>query len=319
MKAIAICLNTKQLLKEKKEIYGVIHSVFNQVCNIETKDHILIPLISRCIPNMPRCISLHMPQTASMHSLGLVKGQQVMIRDNLFKIVDEKFQVQLVDAAVWDGRPDFNYMKLEESMVLKNLSVLRNSLLKNGNFDGIAAISMEMDKYFNGVDYPDGYAMNQYARFIWPRVLKLVRFILEENYQGIQNAARQIIGFGIGLTPSADDLLAGIMIAMVYGANYYEFNIHNVYDMHHVMITGVENRTTKISAEMLLFAARGEIVENVRQLMISIFSIENQVLLTQRILSVIENGETSGSDCIAGIYIGCLLSVMKNKERKMKR
>lgn len=316
MKAVEICVNTKQILEGQPVTYGVVHSVFHQVCNIETKEGAFIPLISHRMPPMPMSISFHIPSPLSMASLGLERGQRIIIQNQVLEMAESKFRLELGGAKIWDGKPRLDFPKIKEEDLLKNMELLRKVLLENGKFQGIAALVADFDKSMEPFVYGREEEWNYpYREFIWPRIQKLLQWIWKEELKEISRAAKQIIGFGPGLTPAADDLLAGIMIAMVYGAGCHGSDDRRVWAMNQAMVEGVENRTTRVSGEMLSFAARGEASEDIRQLMVSIYSKTDSTGLIKEALSVLDHGETSGSDLLAGIYMGCKLSLWKNKER----
>lgn len=320
MKAIEICFNTKKLVDNKGEIYGHIHSVFNRVCNIVTKDNLLIPVISTNIPNTPRSISLSLPTKNTIGSLGLKRGMEVIIKNNMLSTVEGDFKLDLSNAKVWDSRPSFDFKKVSEAQLLKNLDYLLQTFLKEGNFAGIAPVSQELAGIV--LDKAERNAVikafrekplenNHYSSFIFHRLLKLIDAYNLCNTDLIKSCARQIVGFGPGLTPSADDFLAGFMVANIYLADYHGQSLGEIFTLNNSVVEDAESRTTKVSSEMLYFAARGEVSDNIRALMLSLFSADNQYGLLNNIHSVINNGETSGSDLIAGIYIGCILSMYK--------
>jgi hypothetical protein len=318
MKAMMICSNTRELLTERKEIHGVVHSVFHKVCNIETKEGEIIPLISQGIPKMPRCISVKIPQEQTMHSMGFVKGTNIIFYKDSMRAMDTGFELDFHDAITWDGKPKLYFAPLEERYTLENITRLRKVMLQHGRLWGIGALLFLVDKNLKGMPYPEDLWVNPYCEFIGPRIMKLIQGLLSDNLMEAQNMGKQIIGFGLGLTPSADDLLAGLMTALVYGGSYYGIDLTEIMKMNQAIIRGTTHRTTKISSEMLCFAAKGEAAENIRQLLVDVFSEKNEIKINQDILSVIENGDTSGTDCVAGIYIGCLLSQLKSEERKMR-
>ncbi|KXG74261.1 DUF2877 domain-containing protein [Thermotalea metallivorans] len=320
MKAVEICVNTKQILGGQSVTYGVVHSVFQQVCNIETKEGAFIPLISHRMPPMPMAISFCIPSPLTMVSLGLEKGQRIIIQNWVLEMKESKFRLELEEARVWDGKPRLDFSKIKEEDFLKNIEFLRKILLENGKLQGIAALIADFDKFMEPSVYGREEEGNYpYREFIWPRIQKLLQWIWKEELQEISSAAKQIIGFGPGLTPAADDLLAGMMIAMVYGAVYHGFDHRRVWAINQAMIEGAKNRTTRVSGEMLSFAAVGEASEDIRQLMVSIYSKTNATGLIKEIFSVLGHGETSGSDLLAGIYMGCKLSLWKNKERVVEK
>ena len=310
MKALEMCLNTKKLLDTKGEIHGYVHSVFNRVCNIVTKDDLLIPVISNYVPNTPRFISLNLPLRSNIKSLGLKQGMEVIIENNALKTAEAGFSLDLSEAKIWDARPNFDFKRVGQKQLLLNLDILLDSFIKNGKFSGIAPVILALAQNINPKLIGDNIIENNhYSSFIAPRLQKLIEGYRLINLEAVKAYAKQIVGFGPGLTPSADDFLTGFMVANIYSANHRGYNINDISALNEGIAEDAEYRTTKVSSEMLHFAAKGEVSENIRCLMISLFSSNNETELINNIHSVINNGETSGSDLIAGAYIGCILSI----------
>ncbi len=310
MKALEMCINTKKLLDSRGRLQGYVHSVFNRVCNIVTKDELLIPVISSHVPNTPRFISLSLPIKNSIKSLGLKEGMEIVFEHNLLRSLEGSFSLDLSEAKIWDARPIFNIDGMAEFKLLNNLEILYKTLIKCGKLNGIAPICQALSAELVS-DSRHGFQMvsNHYSSFILPRMGKLIAAFKAENMDLVRSYAKQIVGFGPGLTPSADDFLTGFMAASLYMANYHGRPLEAVYRLNSGIVVEAEFRTTKVSSEMLTFAAKGEVSENVRSMLLALFSESSEEILVNTIHSVINNGETSGSDLIAGAYIGCILSI----------
>jgi hypothetical protein len=317
MKAIWICANTKKLIEERKQLIGSVHSVFNRTCNIITDDNLLIALISSQIPNTPRSISFNLPEYRNLHSFGLEKGMPFILKETMISVGLGQLEIDLSKAKIWDSNPIFDFKGLEEEIVFQNIKSLKKVLLEKGNFNGIAPVFLGISHYLQDSNEkllePQ---TNHYCSFIFSRIQKLIELLKEENIDGIAIIAKQVIGFGPGLTPSTDDFLTGLMIAMLYARQYFGIDLTRVYEINRVIVAETVYRTTKVSSEMLQFASRGEVADHIRRLMISLFSEKDKEELIKNICSVIETGETSGSDLVAGAYIGCILTLYNRKECK---
>ncbi len=310
MKALEMCINTKKLLDSRAELRGHVHSVFNRVCNIVTKDDLLIPVISSCVPNTPRFISLSLPAKKSIKSLGLKEGMEMVFEHNLLRSLGSSFSLDLSEAKIWDARPQFTFDGIDEPRLLNNLEILYKTLISYGKFSGIAPICQALRAGLASSFQDDAIiAVNHYSSFILPRISKLMEAFKAKNLDLVRSYSKQIVGFGPGLTPSADDFLTGFMVAGLYMASRYKRPLEEIYRLNSGIIEDAEFRTTKVSSEMLSFAAKGEVSENVRAMLLGLFSESSEEGLKNTIQSVINNGETSGSDLIAGAYIGCILSI----------
>ncbi|QUH18440.1 DUF2877 domain-containing protein [Alkaliphilus sp. B6464] len=317
MRAIWICANTKKLIEERTELMGSVHSVFNRTCNIITDDDLLITIISSQIPNTPRSISINLPEDQNFHSFGLQKGIPFILNETAITVGIDHLKIDLSKAKIWDPNPILDFKGLGEDIVFQNIELLKRVLVDRGNFNGIAPIFLEISNYLqDSHEELEELQTNHYCSFIYSKIQKLIELLIEENIEGISIMAKQIIGFGPGLTPSTDDFLTGLMVSMLYARKYSGLDLSRVYKINRVIVDGTVYRTTKVSSEMLQFASTGKVADHIRKLMISLFSEKDKKQLIRNICSVIETGETSGSDLIAGAYIGCILTLYNRKESK---
>lgn len=119
---------------------------------------------------------------------------------------------------------------------------------------------------------------------------------------------KNIIGYGIGLTPSMDDFISGMMISRIYIFYYLEKNLQTAYEFNHAIIKEIDNKTTRISEEMLKYSSLGQGNEYIKDLMISFLGNFPMEDFERNLLRSIEIGETSGTDMLLGIYTGsCIL------------
>ena len=108
-----------------------------------------------------------------------------------------------------------------------------------------------------------------------------------------------LIGLGPGLTPSGDDLLGGVMIALHY------FGRHDV--ARHVaaaVLPVAARETSLISAAYLRCAARGEGARVLFDVLECIAAGDGAVL-EARLDAIDAVGHTSGWDCLAGAALAC--------------
>lgn len=314
MKAVWVCANTMELIEKRKIIKGTVHSIFNRTCNIITDDDLLIALISNQIPNAPRSISLNLPQDYDFQSFQLCKGMPFVLNQTTITIGISHLYIDISKTKIWDPNPILDFVGEKEDIVFQNIEFLKKELVNRGNFNGIAPIFLEIKSYlYDHKERTEIFQTNHYCSFIYSKIQKLIDVLIEEDIEGIKKAAKQIIGFGPGLTPSADDFLTGLMISMLYSGIYWGLDVKKIYKINSAIAKDTAYRTTKVSSEMLCFACKGQVADHIRRLMVSIFTETNSKQLVTNICSVIDTGETSGSDLLAGAYIGCILTLYKRK------
>lgn len=116
--------------------------------------------------------------------------------------------------------------------------------------------------------------------------------------QGALDAATLLVGLGPGLTPSGDDLLGGLLLALTARG---EIRLRDQLFDH--IVDELNELTVPVSAMHLTAAAHGMGHESVHALLDALASGE-RTHLAQLIDAVAALGATSGSDTIAGIVLG---------------
>ncbi|MGH9987567.1 MAG: DUF2877 domain-containing protein, partial [Nitrososphaeraceae archaeon] len=124
------------------------------------------------------------------------------------------------------------------------------------------------------------------------------------NIEMVEEAAEGLIGLGLGLTPSADDTLSGIMTGLYILGNSFPQYKNYILAVNKAIISKVDvTRTTLVSKEFLEHSARGEVAETVNSVITDILS-PSENLLNSRVNTLLKMGETSGTDITLGIILG---------------
>lgn len=124
----------------------------------------------------------------------------------------------------------------------------------------------------------------------------LISGLKDSQYQNLADVIRQFVGLGIGLTPSGDDYLVGLM-AFLLLRNHPINEIHA--DFYQGIIPGLDN-TTSVSAITLEKALVHEYRENMCQLIQSLVDADETHIHLQY-LNILNIGSSSGSDMLFGI------------------
>ena len=148
--------------------------------------------------------------------------------------------------------------------------------------------------------------LNIFASAALPRVVRLGRAFRSEDKNSLTDAITELIGLGPGLTPSSDDMLAGLVLLCVL----YAKNSGRARRASRLiaLVTAEEarGRTTVLSEEYLMQAASGRGNEPVMRLCAALLTGERESVEreTRRVLAI---GETSGTDTVLGIVLGTML------------
>ena len=153
---------------------------------------------------------------------------------------------------------------------------------------------------------PEGFAplfTNLYVRYAAERIPALFAALRQKDAEAAAEAAYSIAGCGIGLTPSADDFLCGVM-ASVLASAIARGEQNEWLPLTAAMAERAAPRTNLISAAFLRQAAAGQLSSDVLTLIRTLYSSVLSLRLPSAAMNVIAFGETSGTDILTGIYFG---------------
>ncbi len=313
MKAVAICKSAKELIERDKRMSGKIQSVFANVCNVQTKDNVLLSIISTRVWNVPRSICINLQDWDSMYSLGLKVGMDVIFQPDVVRFASP-LRIDLAGAKVWDPLPVLQFSPIDSAVLKRNVETVGMILGQQGNFAGIGNVGFLLfTQGAASICYSNKLQQNATSRFLLPEIEKLLSFILADDLAGIEQTVQGIVGCGPGLTPAADDFLCGLMVSLLYSAANFGADLARAYQINRAIAAQVQNRTTRVSAEMLRLASEGQVAESVRRLLLTVFSHKDRKTLENAVLLVLDHGDTSGSDLVAGLYAGCNLGILLQK------
>lgn len=112
-----------------------------------------------------------------------------------------------------------------------------------------------------------------------------------------------LIGLGIGLTPSGDDLLVGYLAGLWCTLHDRLERMRFVYELGKAVVP-LSERTNAISRTYLLHASRGQVSSRLADLAGAICRGENSDRLLTTAKSAMQVGHTSGMDAVTGLLIG---------------
>lgn len=285
---------------EEKERKGEIHSIFKSTINIISEDGKFIPIVINSKPISPNSIKIDRVLDFKKYKVEI--GEKIIFTKNYLK--GENITIFYDHAEIWDNSINLVYNCDSLENVKLKLNIIKEYVRERGNKDGIFHLMqfIPFDLYEK-----KNHILDSSQLFIKERFERFIEIFTNNNLEQISNLSKKIIGFGPGLTPSMDDFLSGLMISNLYISHYLKFNIEQVYKINHQIVNDIENKTTRVSEEMLKQSSIGESNEDLKNLMISIISTANNEL--EDILErVINFGHSSGTDILCGIYIGsCIL------------
>ncbi|MFI0445101.1 DUF2877 domain-containing protein [Actinomadura sp. 6N118] len=167
----------------------------------------------------------------------------------------------------------------------------------------VTALSRGVQALENALDAAGGTAGCGLAGH--PDPLLLARHCAVGELADAVEAAERIVGLGPGLTPSGDDILAGLLVSLrlVGGAVRHGGTAVWLADWLGAAVTAdAGTRTTALAATLLHCAAGGQAGGEVAAVLRSVAGQEPPAPAVRRLLSA---GHTSGADLAWGVLAGC--------------
>ena len=284
---------------------GQVHSVFTRVVNVLTSGNRLISVVGGDVGNGPINIVTNLPQSMSMTSIGIRKNHEVLNVDGSIVLGNNVLIISTKNAKEWKPQRIFRGKVLAIKKMRDNLMTMREVTCAHGRFGGLAQLIEYVEE--GRLDKIAGQELNPFARRALPHLSMLMKTIRAGDYQGTKRNAQELVGFGPGLTPSADDVLSGLMASLTLISENLNIFGDSVSEVNKSIISCIQDRTTLISQEFLMHAAVGEANEPIVALIEKILTARpNEVEETTK--HVLALGEASGTDVVLGIFLGsCLL------------
>lgn len=264
-------------------IYGHMHSVFSNVVNLiftmADGEERMITLTKYPFAPTPDTISID-KQTWEKIAVCQKENSIVKIRNGVILLKDV-----CVDFSI-DNPYDYSWGKGQICRInynrLNRFIDIYNKYKKTNQDNGFSKLPREY-----------GIMLNNFAQDI-------------VNQKSIMNSFQGLLGAGIGLTPSSDDAVVGVLV-VIYCAyaigilkgeiKKYKLLTNNILRW---LIKDKRKTTTEISTKYLKCACRGEFSYYPNQLAEALFIDEDKDLI-KLIENVATIGHTSGKDMLEGI------------------
>ena len=292
---------------------GTVHGVFDAAINILFSGG-LVSLVPKFVQRGPLNVTLRLPvELPRMSSFEVRAGDKVKVRDSTLELGD-RYLITFGSARPYSPKHKFVLPILADNEIEANLDMMRKTALLLGNMSGLGELLALTSP---GAARTAAEKLNIFASFGRPRIVRLEKAFRSEEKNAITDAVRELIGLGPGLTPSSDDMLAGLVLLCVL----YAKNCGGVQRASRLIAQATTSeacgKTTLLSEEYLCQAASGRGNEPVMRLCAELLTgkRESVEVETRRVLNI---GESSGTDTVLGIVLGTMLCTGKQSSLDQK-
>lgn len=238
---------------------------------------------------------------------GVLQGDDAAEIDSRQLIVrDRFFEVSLKSASIWD--PEF-YLPIKASnipIIKQNLKQLVHQIDMENNPDGLVPLFKLIPVLMNAEAYPESGA-SSLSQKAFEALTLIISAIRDTDEQMLQKGSTQLVGLGIGLTPSGDDILAGLFAALIITskADYRNWVLETLGKL----LPQIEGLTNDISINYLKGVSQGYFPERVSNLISAMITSKSFAAVQPPLQDMLNWGHTSGYEITLGLVIGFLLSV----------
>ena len=221
------------------------------------------------------------------------------------------FEISLKSAAIWN--PEF-YMPIQAGdvpIIQQNIDQLLQHIARMKNVDGLVPLFRFIPNLINSELYPGGdpTALYQKAYDALRSAIKAIRIFNEDL---LNTGFKQLTGLGIGLTPSGDDVLAGLFATLIITSNaahkkWFMDNLGN-------LLPQIAGLTNDVSLNYHKAISQGYFPERFSSLILAMITSESFADVQPALQDMLQWGHTSGYEVILGMAIGFLLSI-ENQQR----
>ena len=281
-----------------ERVIGNVHSAFRKVLNISTPHGRLISVSCQGVPMLTSNIETSQPFEQGFPA-AFVNGTEVC------RSGDSLYLDGLTVSGLSLARPfaPRNWAELRLATTVQVKHALARTADQAIDIVGTRGLAVLIPALRNGPPLALGN-----VHFDTPfdgSIAQHLSRLAKELYGGEEPlTSRQLIGLGPGLTPSGDDVLAGLITSLHATCRAHgRLPSYNLQALTRIATEG-KGKTTLISYEMLRHAARGHMTEAAESVIAGVLQGED---CRTALALMAQYGATSGLDQLIGILLGIQL------------
>ena len=289
---------------------------FSRSCWLETPGGRLFAVADHELGEGPLTVGIELPDGPTLSELGVNPGTELVADGVDFRLGD-RLILRTAAAHPWCPAPLGPRASNDE--VARRLWALIDSVSADAPAEGLAPLIGHLGQLAYG-EVPGPAEVDIVPRLAMPHVTLLAEGVVHGNVDAMDQAVRGLIGLGPGLTPSGDDMLGGLMVALRTALGPVSRNegplpgfsqssrVPIVSELSQSIIRHT-TRTNRISAALLEQAALGVGSAAQHQVVRCLLEFMPATGLETAVAKLVRWGHTSGWDSFTGILFGTILAL----------
>jgi len=232
-------------------------------------------------------------------SCSVASGDPVNVEADRIRI-GSNVSLSLASTQVYDPPTSFLRPIRDREAIHGNISLARRTALVGGRFTGMGSL---LNCVRGGSLVPSRPGLNLYSSEALFPLRALLRGLAQEKPRRVRAAATEVAGLGVGLTPSGDDLIAGLLLTLALGARNGLVKRPLFHRTLRSIAQSTKGRSSVLGQEYIEQASVGRANEKVRRLVDDTFTGAPQEVVASA-SDLITMGHSSGTDTLVGVLLG---------------
>lgn len=288
--------------------WGTVFAVFRRSCYLESLDGQVFCLADSRLGEGPLTMGVEIPSDVTLGDLGVREGCHLE-SDGVDLRLGRAIVLQTSGMSTW--APELVRKTATPNELLRRINTLMNLVRPLLPSDGLGPIIPHLADLAIG-ELPTIKLMNAAAQSAVSCISKLSDGLIRLDHESVDQAVSGLVGLGPGLTPSGDDLLAGMLVALL--AMPDTASQPSVDLLARCVTRHAAEKTNRISSAMLEQSAKGNGSAAQHRLLRCLLGVDTQPDISRATLELIQVGHTSGWDTLAGILLGIHVSLRMNQD-----
>ena len=306
-----------------KETWGTVIAIFRRACYVRGPQGKMMCILDQHQDDGPLNVRVDLTPPCDMPALGIRVGMPLYVKERCLSLAGELL-FSLDGATKWVPPAPPSLAPLER--VRTRLQELAAELEDRIPDDGLAPLIPHLEDLALGQQVALS-AHSQVAQAALPAAEALVEGTTRGDVRRLDSGVGRLVGLGPGLTPSGDDLLAGMMVGLrtticagsaarpqSWSEHRPELRPVMVDILAKCVISHALDGTNIISCAVLEHAASGAGSGAIHQLLGLLLQAHAATDILESALEVAKAGHTSGWDSLAGVLLGVHLGLLEMGE-----